>query len=1290
MRHIKTGFKFFLLIVYLLTSSPIHTAHAEKIERALIVDDTVDFQGNIHNISDRARRLFLSISQSHDKTFLEQVRLLKKIFARKGIKASYKETINILNELNSSPSFDKFQLKRKGVTHEIEVREIEYLSDISPSKRQVAILREFLKEFNIKISDKGSLERILINMNRDELARKGRFYDRSVQLLDAHESLKEKTRYRGTVELDTHIIEVIKDVERNFNTHLKRGERQALAYFHEILASDKLTHREIVLLRKSLEAVGTPTAKYSDDMLRMNLMGLEVFQEEARHKKVNEKKAIEALRALRNQFDLTHYEQLKESTKFKNSLKNFTPQFIMFQAALGFTIYRQYVTDPFVYGASKTPEPLSTFAEGLTGLGVVSFFIFITVMQSTQKQLYRLGMKWNSKTLKSMSPFVGLGTGFFVSHVFDELTQDVNLHQCVKSLVADESEDHLLVTPCESSYMKWIKNSKWKEYGLDILAMMSSSWISHKIIASVVSLMRASAKGSAILSQIIAKVGPRVTGFFGFFVSLVSFMEVHKVLDAYVVQPLKVDVVVSKMRSTIEDFTEDNKEKYFANRDDFIEDIQYIGHQFSHWPEIRGMNYQPVFYSWKNKTDKTTVTYEAIEKVLSYLFSKSQTLDEIKKAHKREIQEENKKRDELLSKSPEAKHPAIDEEYDINQELIEEEHKFFLKSSIDFIGINQNIYNKREQTYLDIICPYLEDKNIKNEFEFYASKDDDDGWLFLCANRDQEREEVTAYGAEGSYRLEGLVHNLTPLLLAALEKEFPLIGKNQYLSTEEVRAYLSEEPNQLFSPKMSIDNLDQGQKILLAKTLLAAYNRDIDSPYSSQAEIKMKQWVCASEGLSDMECLQESVSKESLALVLVIDLRLRTKALAAGLYVFKDFASKAFPGLYAYKANTAKHTYSSTVSNHDYKLSEQEFYRLSFVLEFMDTYRQGEKFFSQEERKIYQLNDSQGQNIYYGIFYNLICGDSEGDISSDGNFSAPQMFPELASVCRAMDSSFSYMNPSLWRVSEQRKTLFHRPVLVNGEKYSSIFAALGASIGKRFSSEKELLKAFHSQSEPTIQEGTQGIVDSLYNITENYMKPQLLNSSPEVLNKTQCEEIKSYYSLQNTDEFKGLEIFIFQVNFWLDQIYKMKKHENEINFDEIAFHKNNCRILKLMKSYHDLHAQGQKILPLSPKDLVDLNFTTNPLSEFEGQEFLSTFIPREFLVMSMLDTTYSHWDKYWGTDNRVFINGLSENYVVNLEDQDRAAYSLIVEFNRSLGNFYEHLKLLGMKKGFEEVISKKD
>ena len=515
----------------------------------------------------------------------------------------------------SSPSSRLFSIKSRVLVLE--------LIDADPKVTNMDIdaLKQILEEQNILIPNKNSLKRFLKGVKK--------------ALKKETHTLTKAGDLNGFTVLQI-LNNIIDLYESEYSLKINRSDRKAIDLLEHILTSKEISKKEVKLFRKTLDAIGVPSHTYNEDFIKIYLASskLEAAQQWSSENQPSDKQMFEFLQQTKANFDQMHYTNLKHRTQFLNIVKGFPAQFVLFQLAIGATIYREYFTDSIAYDAHTNPEPLSNFMDSLTPSAAFGFFIFILTSQYTELGIYKLGLKWDNKYLKSAAPQVGLASGFFASALFEELATDIELHKCVKNIMSPEANPvPLHISPCEHSYMEWVEN-KWKDYTVDIFTLLGASWISHKIVKSIALLIRSTAIGEQALFRFIKGAGPRMTGWVGFFITIFTFMEAHKVLDKLIGQPAKSRWAFQGAKEdlfyldkNLNLLSWDTEDKLVKKK--IISKIKSIGHKFGKWIKAQGTPYETAFYYWNVKTNKILLTYQGAQSLLVSLFDESQksTLD---------------------------------------------------------------------------------------------------------------------------------------------------------------------------------------------------------------------------------------------------------------------------------------------------------------------------------------------------------------------------------------------------------------------------------------------------------------------------------------------------------------------------------------------------------------------------------------------------------------------------------------------------------------------------------------
>ena len=492
--------------------------------------------------------------------------------------------------------------------------------------KAIKTLQEILKDF--PVTDKKTLERILLDFHAETS-----FEQREGIYKDWKSSDLKKQK-----QAERYFFRFIKFIDYYDVGQIHPSKRKGINLFHEILNSETIGKKEINLLRKILSQLGLPSQTHHDQFLKLYLISLKEKQiqsemENNSSNKIKDQKILELLEKTKTYFDDIHFNNLSEMSRFKNIIKGFPAQYILFQAAIGATIYREHITDPLVYDAYTKPGYIEEFmAQSLTPSSAVSFLIFIMVSQKTNYWFYKGGRHFDKKFLKVMAPHAGLASGFFISALTIELYQDRQFRLCASSLMSEkirEEENGKHISACEESYAKWLKN-KWSDYAVDIINLLGASWMSHKIVQAALIGIRSTSQGGALLYRISRSLGTRVTGWVGFFITIYAFMESYHLLDKFLGQPIKKYLKLDRIQSEIFMFNhlqEDlKKSKESENlQKEAVSKIKVLGRQFQDWFLLKVQDYQWSFSLWLKKTNKMTLFYQQSKEMLSYLYEQSQT-----------------------------------------------------------------------------------------------------------------------------------------------------------------------------------------------------------------------------------------------------------------------------------------------------------------------------------------------------------------------------------------------------------------------------------------------------------------------------------------------------------------------------------------------------------------------------------------------------------------------------------------------------------------------------------------
>ena len=1068
------------------------------------------------------------------------------------------------------------------------------------TKSEIEALRSLLEEQKIIIRDKRSLKRFLRQFKKEL---KNNFKHGTPML--THSDLISPNTLNKII---THIID---EYRTNYNLEIKRSHKKSIHYLDQVLSNPESGKKDIKLLRKSLSSIGLPSHAYSEEFIKQVMLSspeLKNVKEGNVENYPTDKMLYEASQSAKNFFDERHYTNLQEQTKFINILKGFPAQLVVFQAAIGATIFTKHFYDSYAYDAKTNPEPLHNFMGTLTPAAAFSFFVFIMTSQYTQLGMYKLGMKWDSKLLKSAAPQAGLAFGFFASALFDEVLHDAELHQCVKQIMkpgkdpAEENREEYQsiaqTTPCESSYMEWVEN-KWRDYAVDLSLLLGASAISHKIVRSLTLLARSHVAGEALLTR-AALTFPRLAGGVAFFVSIYFFMEVYRALDLHIGRRVKQNWTLNSIKEDslfltghLNEFSWDQENEIYYKK--VLKRIKSLGHKLSRWPKVHGISYETSFYQWNIKTNKILTSYGVTYSFLESIYDESQR--------------------------------SFFESFNIPS-LKESSFKARYQNEENLSGLHidhEKLSGEQRTEFIGRTCKSLANKNWLNGAIPY--------WKSICDNPETDMESNAPLVRDAK---KIIYHILTEL------------NKGKKIKIEPVESYLSENQNELFKP--SVYYLKINQKLKIAELLLSgSLNYNIDIKY--QAREVAKKLIC--------DKTKENCNFSETHLKEVTQFLLIQKTTLSGLQLIKDIVKDrgAFD-----------------------QLPMERFY-LAYVLDLFKPYRKGQFIFEFINQQINQVPSDKSLKSFvetelsiYSLATALICG-PEGDRNLKGYFQPPKLFTGFESFC----TDYSY-----YKQFRTKEYLFKEPANINGTHYENGYLALEESIRNNFKTKEEFINFFLLQSKEEIESHTHEIVDSLNNVTDNFMIPGLINSKSEIVEKEKCSEILSYYNISRSDQFKGLEISLFQIRFWSDKLKEMKQLEG--NFNEEEYKNNYCDFLELLKSYHDNFITGKETVTINQKETQEILFNGildpnyNMLENLKTKYNKSVFINDRIVFYSFLQKAYPEWVAY------IYLmqDGLA---LKNATKTQKIGYAIVKELEKSVQRYFEYLSLLRMKEGFNQGLA---
>lgn len=1076
------------------------------------------------------------------------------------------------------------------------------------TKADVEALKSILAEQGIVVKDKRSVLRFLRNFKKQLKS-------------DAKGALPSDSQVLSPRTLNPIISHILDTYEKEYHLNIKRSHKKSIHYLDKVVSNPKASRKDTKFFRKSLSAIGLPSHAYSEQFIKEVILQnpeFEKVKENAHKESLTDKNLYEMSQNTKDFFDKRHYMNLKQQTQFLNILKGFPVQLIVFQAAIGATIFSKYFYDSYAYDAKTNPEPMGNFMEMLTPSAAFSFFVFIITSQYTQLGMYKLGIKWDSKMLKASAPQAGLAFGFFASAIFDEVLHDVDLHACVKQVMTPEKKaqeevlsrgaqayhDIAQTTPCEKSYMEWAEN-KWRDYAVDLAVLLGSSAISHKIIRTLTLLIRSHAAGEALLAR-MAMAYPRLASGAAFFVGIYLFMETYRVLDLHIGRHVKQKWALSEIWQNVAHLDSNLNSFSWGQNDEsrfkkILKQIKSLGHRFARWPKVHGLEYETAFYQWNAKTNKILSSYELTHALLNQMYDKSQeTLF-----------------DSFNPYNPEAENGMGLSRY-INYEILQGVKR------VEFVGVT---------------CKSLANSNWLNETIPY--------WKSVCENS-QEEMQTSVLGLDAK---KIMVHYLRD------------INKGKQVSLGYVQNYLSNNPNELFKPFV-INKLTIDQRFKLAETLLSI--KDSSSIYNDdlkrEARKGAQRVICKElEGEYEGEC---NVSKTYLDSS--VPFLLSQKTTLAGLKLLKTTLKE------------------SRDFGRDFG---REHSAISYVIKLFKPYGKGQEIFEALEQNLALAPESKSLksllekklSVYF-VIDNLICG-SHNDLLED-YFKPPKLFAELKPLCSQSEIKNGIVTDKLLN-HYFKKNLISRSVSINGKEYESGYLALDSYVRDNFKSKEDLMQFFVSQSEQEMNYYSQSIVNSLNNLTDNFMVPGLVNSSSSVLGATKCSDIASYYTLPKSEEFKGLEISLFQIRFWADKLKELKELEGG-DFDAKVYATHYCETMELLKSYHDNFITGAKTVTATPKETQSVVYNgvldpnQNMIQVLKNQhEGKNMFVSHSVVFFSFLQKTYPDWmiSIYLQDDSSI------------LEDAtpvQKIGYAVVKELEKSIQRYFEYLSVLRIKEGFNQ------
>lgn len=1093
--------------------------------------------------------------------------------------------------------------------------------------------------------------------------------------------------------------------------------------------------RDLAVFRRILSALGLPQPAHHDFLLKSYLDGLKeslfansqnsetnklLLEDRNRSSNANrssyttvymtDQKILEALKNIKTSFDNLQYDNLARMKNpfSKNFLKSFPGQFVVFQAAIGASLFRKSMTEPLLYGAEKNPEMLThTMKETITPTGALSFAIFVAVSQQVHYRLYGLGrfmdgkklntpagkISFNGKWGRWAAPNVGLGVGFLVSSIFDELIRDPDLTKCTEQLFSSEEEGYGLeehIGPCEAFRLNWISSDKWRHYTIDLGTLVGSAFLSHTLLNYMLSAIRLTTTGSQALIHAVKIVGTKVAFWIKFFMNMYMFMELHTVLDEWIGQPLKEQWTARNIKENLKQgisslnfalfgkISNSPSEEMLGEISNTESQVKTLGQKFQHWINAKGRAYSQSVYLWNQQLNELILPYEGSSQLLKYMFLLSHF------DHELEIDTKNSW--------------SWDSDQTINNRDLWNRERGLKFESTELI------------TKKDAFIQYC-DKINETEFE---------QWSSFCKAPDE-------FSIWDEGQKSALVRETAHIIYNYLDSVL-LRGS---INSENFMSYLGKDFNEMFSsdPSYSIQNLHLNEKLQLSKLLIQKALFDNPISYFSPNENRnlrssyCKNFFPENEELYN-DCLQErkeacasmypehktdSIQEKSYNLCLQPHTsKIEMKFLSAGIYLLRNLGNLQ--------------EMSPDVSNVLHSISNLT----TFLLK---SYKKGEEFF---------FFHRELEISHHLFLRNLICGEEDNrdrqirsthkeEEEEEFLFSTPQFFPiEGIYVYNFHSNNFEKLLkvcerfPSLSIKTKDKNfhdILFNRPVKMQGENYENLYLALENILKTSYSSSAELSESFQSVAQNQLDELRNKISNDLSSLMSNYYK-SIVNHESEINQHSSLQDFLSYYHENNilldvspSGKFKMLEISLFQVNYWMNKLKQTMSigesqklnNENWGKFDKITFEKMQKEILSLLQSYHDSYKKEQGPYLLFPEvaftqelDKAFENYGTQCFSNNFGEnadrfsilqdKYQNSDLPilmnPDILLSHILNGSIPLWN------NGFFVQAIINNYSLsNMPEWDQLIWSIVFQLKKSLDNFFIQFQALQMKEGFENQLS---
>ena len=984
--------------------------------------------------------------------------------------------------------------------------------------------------------------------------------------------------------------------------------------------------------------------------------------------------------------------------------------------------------------------------------------------------------------LRALSGSVGLGTGFFISSVLTELWQDEALSACVKSSFKHEEgasayQDH--ISSCEQFALNWKASEKWKVYAVDIASLIGASILSHKIVNSLVNssvfAIKKTGRGERLVKNLTKKLGSRALGLVSFGFNFLAFIEVHKFLDNWLGKPLKQQFVSRGVDKSLEDLTDDlfsifkeidfstdsdqesNEENpwlqkptsfpqsapNYSQETDYLQEtypffelkqkINDTGYRFQKWTQIMNLDYQYSSYFWKQSSNNKLMNYHLSSAFLKELINDTPSDNLLKNfGRKLELSDSNTPyifRSDIVGEDIEFYKDKYCET--INQIFEEEEDSVWKK-----ICDNGSFYVDQESEALTlfetakIVNTYLDNiffKDFQSEIQeicFNGYGEDDSNYLACVAffyngnvvDEQKIQEICRNHPRKNDSDYSDCINRLNN------------VGDISNLGQKILTNYISFKAGELFSsdPKFSLESLKY-------------QNHQYSVNYHKSLFILAKQFLSVGE----VKLLEEV--KQDVAL----------KYLLAGFYLLRQvFQIQTLPSFLNQPA-----------------LEEN----ISPFLDLIEVYKKGEKFFlnqtlTPKEIKNFieimdssllgdLLNDPTVGNLPY-VIQALLCGNHE---SISDKFNVPHFFEKEIPNIQVYNfdkndyqSLKEHCNTStgLWQ-----RFLFHTPTqYYQTERYENLYLLLHQILDDKYkkpdnsdsqnhSSLEELREArilplqqaYDESSSDELDRVRESIFEGLDILQCKYYNKSIAEDS-EVNPESSLDEFSEYYtqdkvgwnwckladkatfSLLECEEegFKEIELAIFQVNYWLENLKNILKKgqdgtgyssdscqsltlnqkglcgnnypcecgDNTLTFNSENFEEMQRMVLSCLQAQHDYFKFNSEISKEDIKDYCSMEDIEDHCS-MEDMEDNSTDdknpekISAEHNMEGILCSAFSN-------NNSFLENSVGDKRIKPNTNYKDIVESVLSALYKSLQNYYSSITPLKLRGGIQERYLKEE